>query len=177
MAFSLQNLSKLRDERKHTVYGYIREQYKEDVPDGIILICILFYATSWDEWDKHHIAESIELDEETGIVTQNKPTKTSVFLKEIVDSDIHLWKFKVIKCNNYECTTMHIGIWNVESNHRIPPTDDTFYCVSTVGYVFVTSTGQIKSANHQTAYGETCRDGAIVEMIVDFNKLSLSFIL
>ena len=44
MAISLQNLTAIRIEKKHVVYGYIREQYKRDVPDGVILICILFYA-------------------------------------------------------------------------------------------------------------------------------------
>lgn len=176
MALSLQNLTKIRDEKKHAVYGYIREQYQGEVPHGVILICILFYACAWDEWDRDHIVESIILDEETGIVTQDRATKTSIFLKETVQSGIHSWKFKVIKCNNHECTTMHLGIWNIDSNHGKPPKSDTFYCGKASGYVFVSSTGHKKAGNRsKEEYGEQCKDGTIIEMIVDFHKLSLSF--
>ena len=181
MALNLNDLSKIREEKKCTVYGYVREQYEQDVPNGIILICILFYGSVWDEWDKDTISKYIKLDEETRIITQTGNSNTcSTFLKEVVDSGIHKWKFKIIKCGNHAWATMDIGIWNIENNDGNPPINGIFFEMCgkdhCSGYAFSTSNARKKADNSQYRdYGEKCKDGVIVDMTVDFDALSLSF--
>ena len=161
------------------MYGFIREQYNDLVPDGVILICLLFYGNDTDKWDINNISDYIQLDEEQAIVTHIKRQQpTSVFLTREVHSVIHSWKFKVIKCRNHKWCTMHIGIWNVSKNDGKPPKLNTFNYVKDErqGYSFSTSAGKIRSSSTEyVKWGEKCPDGSIVDMTVNFNELSLCF--
>ena len=185
MALNLHNINKIRAERKNTVYGYIREEFGDDIPNGVILVCLLFYGNKLDQWDKTNIAMAIKSDEE-GIMTHLNPDKaTSTFLTEEVDSDIHSWKFKVVKCTNHNYGTMRIGIWDVSKNEGIPPFDEPFnYRMhGREGYAFYASNGKVISCKENgfwkatIEYGEECPDGTLVDMKVDFNELSLSFMI
>ena len=179
MALNLEILKRIKPKRKRTVYGYIREQYKQDVPDEVILTCLLFYGNESDKWDTS-IANHVTFDEEEGIVTQCGPGShaTSAFLTQEVDSGVHSWKFKVLKCVDNEFTTMHIGIWDTSKNDGKPPSDCAFNYVNAKrqGYSFATTSGKKRiDASNYMAWAETCYDGAIVDMKVDFDELSISY--
>ena len=182
MAVNVEILKKIKPKRNKTVYGYIREHYKHDVPDGVILTCLLFYGNDIDKWDTA-IANHVKFDDDNRIVTHSGPHygATSTFLTEEVDSGVHSWKFKVVKCSDNSTTTMHIGIWDTSKNNGTPPSNHAFHYVKRQrqGYAFATNSGQKRNLTAQylryVKYAEACRDGTIVDMIVDFDKLSISY--
>ena len=183
MTLNLQSINKIRPERKKTIYGYIREQFGNDTPNGVILVCLLFYGNKFDKWDKENKALEVEIDENNIVTHLSYETATTTFLTEEVDSDIHSWKFKVVKCTNHRYGTMRIGIWDVSKNGGKPPFNEPFNSFYKFGlnefqgYAYYTSNGKKNIFNIYEEWGEKCLEGTIVDMKVDFNELSLSFMI
>eukprot|EP01084_Bolivina_argentea_P074999 136018_1 len=75
---------------------------------------------------------------------------------------------------------MLIGIWKTQQGNN-PPLDTYFTQGNNQGYAFcpeiakLTKTEDGKSGGIK--YGEVCKSGAIVEMILNFNELSLSYVI
>eukprot|EP01084_Bolivina_argentea_P041850 77256_1 len=62
MAVNLQNISKISQERKNTVFGFIRHNFDKYTPKGIIMICILFYGYDDDELELVELHFELEID-------------------------------------------------------------------------------------------------------------------
>ena len=169
MALNIENVKKIKQRRRSAVYGYIREQYGENIPNGVILFCLLFYGNDNDKWDKNYVSKWIKLDEENGIVTCRDSCHTaSAFLTSEVDSGIHSWRFKIIKCTNDRWSTMQIGIWDTSKNDGVPKPESVFHR-DQKGYSFVTSAGKINTRNNgYTEWGQKCADGTIDDLSLRF---------
>ena len=191
MTLNLMTINRIRPKRKVTVYGYMHKQYGQNVLNEVILICLLFYGNrdDSDEWDKKHNTDSLKLDEEKGIIRQDQGyTQANAYMTKVVDSGIHSWAFKVITCTNHKYPTMMIGIRNCSGGllQTRPFTSRALEQAEEYGlrqgYAFVTSTGQIEVRHYQTPsgykdYGEECPDGTIIDMTVNFDELSLSYMI
>ena len=72
---------------------------------------------------------------------------------------------------------MLIGIWRVQKNVT-PPLITYFTYGTNKGYAYSISAGKrttVSGGHSDTEYGVKCCHGDIVEMILDFDELSLSF--
>ena len=92
----------LKEELQHlTVYGYVREKYR-DCPDDIKQLCYEFYLKVFDQWDIEKCNEGLNIDAETGIVegkydAASMPSNGwyNAFGSLIVKKgDIETWKIK-----------------------------------------------------------------------------------
>ena len=181
----LTKLKKIRMKTKYTVYGFIRRMEKElEIPSGIIDLFILFYGNGSDEWDPQLIpTENIELDKEKQIVTTLTAGSINVYMKRIVEYGYHEWKMKV-KYGRSDTNSgysvggeLMIGLWRVQKDKK-PPQSTYYTDGKEQGYGFHVTSGQL--IDHEYGYGtlkkygEKVTDG-IIDMILDFNRLSLSF--
>ena len=130
-----------------------------------------------DRFDPNHISQATELDEYTQTLTQVENARpSSSYLENIVDSGRHQWTFKIVERRG----TVIIGIWRVLQNEQ-PPLGHNFARGSYRqyrGYGYFVSKGLRTDKNcgvSDSPYGVVCKDGDIVEMILDFDELSLSF--
>ena len=178
MAFSLKNVADIDKERQITVFGYLREQgrvNKLEIIKGIALICILFYGNDSDEWDPKCIHLSVTLTEK--VITNRYEVFTNSYCQRICESGRFKWKFEMRGCKNPNKSFM-IGIRMVEGT-EIPPLD-TFFSCAAKGYGF-SALGGVLTDNEGFAvgrkYGIVCDDGAIIEMILDLDKLILSYVI
>merc|ERR1712228_551094 len=162
--------------RKDTVYGYIRQMTNDDIPNDIIHLCILFYA-ALDRFDRQHISSKLTLNEYDQSVKRNQAGgSANIYFENIVESGRHEWKFKIVRCQNHSGGYM-IGLWKVQPNVA-PPLDNFFAMGKEKGYGYSISDGKksrLFDGCSAEQYGKRCNDGDIVEMIVDFDSLSLSF--
>ena len=169
---------------KYTVYGYIRKYekiYSINAPIGIINLCLLFYAII-QEWDIKYLHENIKIDGDK--VTQiHDGRHGNAYLKGTVKSGINRWKFKITNCQHYNAGYMLIGIRRID-NTKQPPLGDTFFTNAqrrkACGYAFIPNDGKLTSVDSGGSggkYGVKCQNHDIVEMNLDLNKLSLSYII
>ena len=181
MALSLQMVSKIDKERRLTVSGYIRE-YEEvnqvSIPSEIILVLVLFYGNDTDEWDPKLISKCMELKSKT--LTQIAVGYRSSYGKRIIDSGIFKW---ILKINQWENNGFMLGLRTVKSNDDIPPTNTWFTeCGYKNGYGFrirpsLTSLTGPEGYAGGKEYGVEPQNGAIIEMILDLDNLTLSYII
>ena len=173
MALNFGKLERIDQFQRDTVTGFIRSTTNKHIPEEIIHICMLFYALV-DQFDPKCIdSKMIKINEETQSVKIRGYGHPSAYLKNIVDSGHHKWKFRIVQ----RTSVMSIGIWRVQMNES-PPLDTYFTYGHDKGYAYSLSTGMstaICGAQSRTKYGVRGKDGDIVEMILDFDDLSLSF--
>ena len=180
MALELGNLQRINIKRKLTVSGFMRKIEKTlnlQIPVGIDTICILFYGNGTDQWDSHLIPDNVaKLDEENQIVT-NISGICNVYMKRIIDNGYHEWKLKV-KFSGGSGNSLMIGLWRIQKDKSPPITNTHYNKGREQGYGFHCSSGELICTDK--GFGVSAKYGvrvthAIVDMIVDFNKLSLSF--
>ena len=176
-----------------TVTGYIHElesQYNQEIPEGIILVCTLFYGHETDELDPKCIGEDITLAGRTISVDQGNENAFPLYLgsafgKKIVATGTFSWEFRIesIRARIYPYQPKPvIGIWNIESDDVLPPTN-TWFCdgVTTDAYGFEltenTLTDIATGCLMDDKYGKKCEKGTIIEMIIDLVDLSLKYMI
>ena len=174
MALDFAQLDRINQARKDTVTGFIRRTKNKHIPEEIIHICMLFYALV-DQFDPKCVDSAlIKLNEETQSVIHIKDYgQTSAYLTNIVDSGRHEWKFKIVQRRD----VMLIGIWRVGENVS-PPLNTYFTNGHDKGYAYSLSAGKrttIRGGHSDSKYGVKGTDGDIVDMVLDFDKSSLSF--
>ena len=185
MMTSSSQIENIDQHRKLSVYGYIHKseaKYKQQIPMGIIYIIILFYGNNVDEWDKKYIGSQLKLTDRTITVSQRcSVTRESSFCSRIVHSGIFKWKFRIEEMENdietYRGRKFMIGIW--KDNDDEPPINTPFtwggcgYGLEITGAILTNYKGYTIGNN----YGVECKNGTIIEMILDMNKLTLGFII
>ena len=177
----LLNLKKISIKRKYTVCGFIRRLEKEMdmMPKEIIDLFVLFYGNGSDEWDPELLStDHVTLDEDNRMVSslKNKCSDGNAYMKRIVEFGYHEWKLKV----KYGTTTsghLMIGLWRIQ-NKKTPPLRSYYTDGKEKGYGFACSQGKLVNPKHgygfYNDYGVSVTD-SIIDMIVDFDNLSLSF--
>ena len=136
----------------------------KDIPWDIAKLCMLFYDGSFDRFDPNLISWTrMKLNKENGSIKHFADYSPGcAYLENIVESGRHHWKFKIVNATTYGGGSMHIGIWRERSDED-PPLKSIFsrYDTETLTKVGI-SLNAIPFAD-------------IVEMILDFNELSLRF--
>ena len=189
MAVDFKRLKQINPRQSLTVYGYIRNVQKVlpagisyyNIHDLIKQTCILFYAFI-HEWDKELIGERVEFIEETNSIKQIALNRSSsTYLKDIFDSDVHHWKFKIEKITDPDDWYCTLGISKMKSADF--KTNCAFtYASKQGGYGYAYSIarktnkrGHAFVSDDENKYGVKARSGDIIEMHCDMNKLELSF--
>ena len=167
-------MASILEVRQSTVRGFIRQYSKKFIPVDIIHVCMLFYAL-YDRFDSKCISSKMELNEETQSVMKigdNKPV--SAYLENITQSGLNKWKFKIVRRTG----SMIIGVWRVTYNND-PMVDTCFTLGGNRGYGYSVNTAKITDVEYgwptASRYGVKCRSGDVVEMVLNFYDLSLSF--
>ena len=177
------------DKSKFIVFAYMeqhrRELFKDvyndniyynNMPDLVLNTCLLFYHSQKDEWDRDQVGSRIAIIRETVKLSSGSDCQ-SAFLSNIVDQDIHIWKFKLKRVAKKGSWKM-VGIWKINVGYPILHSPFTSRKYNGYGYVFgVARKTNIDKRTYDwgPSYGVTCKSGDIVEMIVDFKELSLSY--
>ena len=177
----LKKLDRIPQRSKCLMFGYIRRIQSLfpqnvsyfNIPTSIINICILYFYL-FDTWDIQH--------KSAGIIVENKIIKhlkggwDTIFLRNIVNTDKHHWKFKIIK---HSGNCLMIGIWN--NKYQIKSDYEYIGEKANISYVFDAYFARLnkhEKYNHwrrDNSYGRRIKPNDVVEMVLDFNNLSLSY--
>ena len=171
----------LMQKTKLTVYGYIRETEKclsISIPFGLINVLILFYGDQNDKWDPKVIGKYLELKDYDLTVTNTADSEQgNVFGTRICEKKgMYQWKFKINHIHT-DHEEMCIGIWRVEQD-KIPPIDVHFPKGKEQGYAYylIGLKTDVHTGMAGDIYGiQSPKTGDIVHMILDLDKLTLSF--
>ena len=175
-------LKQISDKIKTIVYGYMHDIIRRlslelEIPTEIINLCVLFYHKH-DRFDTKWISKAMRVEgmDNDRIITI-KNACTSSFLELITERGRHEWKFKIYKLDGSYCGIL-IGIWKVRENVS-PPIDTYFTEGGNAGYGFHGQGKLTNGSNGSTKdlFGIKCKEGSIIEMILDYNNLSLSYII
>ena len=180
---NLQDLHKIKQSRKDAVAGYIREDKllkDQEIPEAIVLICTLFYGAGCDEFDPKWKGQFMTLSDDNKRVEYkyrsdlNIESNQSIFCKKIIDSGYHEWKFKIVENTDSSCHFI-IGLWRCADNVD-PPVDTFFTDGKYQGYGwFLDRKAKTEShdGNYGAKFGVDVKEGDVIEMSVDFDRLSL----
>ena len=187
MATDTKWLCVLEQKRHDTVIGWYRREietiFGSDYyfPKEIISISISFYGNGVDTFDPECIADNYSLDRDIQEITNVGETKVAnAFLKRIVDSKCHKWRFKMNRENKNE--QVMIGIWRVnedKENGMKPPPLNMIYTANGSGYGYHATGMKLcdtPRSDTLSEYGSSFgKKDDIIDMILDFDNLSLSY--
>lgn len=161
---------------KCIVFGYIRLTISATVrtPQDILDLCLLFFEER-DAFDPKTMGSRMELNGHQSI-KQIKRGPANCICSTVVSSGCHHWKFKIKQVRKQP---MVIGIWRVDSNDALPKMNFVF-SEHGQGYGYWITHGQKTSTEEkyeQPAYGQKVVNGDVVEMILDFDDWSLSYVI
>ena len=171
MAFDLNRFKQINSKHKSAVYGYlktIQTLFPSDNPyynihDLIKQTCTLFYA-SIHEWDKDLIGSRVVYIEETNSIKQIESSKSSSsYLRDVFDSGIHDWKFKIDKVTTEPFWYCTLGIYKTKTE------DSTGY-----GYAYTVAKTTDKDDGEANSYNPG-NDYGIKGIHCEMEKLQLSF--
>ena len=97
----------------------------------------------------------------------------------IIEYGIHEWSFKLDKVKIENDWRSTIGLWRIQESNKSLPLN-TVYCDGMAkGYGFIPGEARLIGTHNGRAsgpeYGKVCNQGTIIDMIVDMNKLELSY--
>eukprot|EP01083_Nonionella_stella_P178411 630144_1 len=101
------------------------------------------------------------------IIKNDDWSGSTVFLSNVVKTGVHRWRFLLKKSDDY---TVHIGIW--KTKHQLV-TDDYLTDDKACYSYSVFHAGLLGAGND--SYGRRCTQGDKVDMLLDLNKLELSY--
>ena len=174
------NVKSMKEIKELIVYGYINDKnnffLNINIPTDIILTILLFYNYYDDEFDNEYCGYTT-IDKNNQICTQTKYGHGTAYLKKLVYSGIHKWKFKILYAiDNY---WFLIGICKINENYKYKKSGCYSFGVDK-GYGFFLGTAQIMNRNsgrqkRDSNYGVRVKTNDIIEMILDMDKLQLSY--
>ena len=191
----MEDLKRVNIKDEYTVVGYIRNESIQDIPYGIIQICILFFVC-FEQWSQQYKGNRITINGSIATITVG-PTGSSTSLQSIVgqnvikQSGIHHWKFKILEIKSTVYWKLVMGIVNVDNVN-----DDTLKnwmktylsAWDSKVYIYITTYGSKetveggrkmqncdKTATRSDSYGIHCDDGYIIDMYFDLDEAKLAF--
>ena len=168
---TLQSIKGINDADKNIVLAYIADIQKLfpkhnvylTIPELVIHWVLLYFYIS-DEFDTNNKGKSYSLSQDNSIVTKNQSRDWNlVSLTSKAISGIYIWKFELTKVDKWRYS-IAIGIWKTKFEIEI-------------GWEVVNAPlgPHTKDQNEAPSYDKTCRQGDIVEMILDLDKLQLGY--
>ncbi len=171
------------------VCGYIREQEtilfpsNHHIPSDICDVVIRYFYRDFDRFDPALHGSLIQISKNGFIATHNGWSggriMNSIFLSNIVKSEVHCWTFKIIeyKLNNED--NFYIGIW--DNKYSISKAVLNGSCVSwekqQPAQVLNGRLGKLRgyNANLSRKYCKKFKKGDIIIMILDLEKEILKY--
>ena len=177
---SLEEVKLIDQDTKDTVNGYIRnvqESLPEDnayynIPKLIIYWCLLYYDQ--EEFVKDPALRSPNFRFLSNTKAQKiRDCYNTAFFSKVAKKGIHEWKFRLNKFDSAGFTTI-VGIWKttfpMRYHVKLSTSSTRFY-----GYYLNNKTLTASGSGIRREYGEYCREGDVIEMILNLNKLQLSY--
>ena len=179
---SLQKLKNIDIKSKYLINGYIRNVQQNllphdipffIIPPSIVDICLLFFYI-FNEWDVDSKPMKIKVEGDT-ITSLADGSWNTILMKNVISNGKWVWKFKIL---NREYSCILIGILrNDKKSDYGEYIGDLEYC----SYAFDGSWASIstydKLNNWDGHYGIKLKTNDIVEMHIDLDELSLSFVI
>eukprot|EP01084_Bolivina_argentea_P188273 324138_1 len=177
------------DATKNLINGYLRTISQKllyvhpnnpyyETPKLVIKLCMVMYYIQ-DEWDPNCVGIDQEINGNCLIHKGKTNSFCSAFCERIVDRGIHHWKFRIKTVSKRSSGWAFVlGIWKTKSS--INPPKNSYFTRLSQGYAFVTDHGCMvnKTGGHYgEKYGKICEEGAVIEMIVNFEKLTLQYVI
>eukprot|EP01084_Bolivina_argentea_P082877 150058_1 len=182
MAFSKTKLNKVPSRNKDLVFGFMRKkehEWNNDIliPQLMRYLSLLYFNPNKDEFDVKYTHPNIEQNNYC-ITNKDVFLNPTSYLTNIVNKRKHIWRFKI---NEYD-EEIAIGIHNskFERGRLGCYFDNTIQDESKTptGYG-ISLDGRMTNANNPTEWGQRtqiiCLEDDIIEMILDFNELTLSY--
>ena len=170
MALKQSELNKIPQRNKDLAFGYVKsceKENKSNIPSMIKYLCLIYLNQNKDTFDANNTHKMITIDGDK--IKSNTVKLQTSYMKNIISSGIHIWKFKCISTK----TSTWIGItkcMKLKKNMLYLDYDKT----DQIGYAF-SSYGMIDYEPHcREPYMSGWVDGDIIEMKVDFNTRELS---
>ena len=187
---------------KDLVEGYIRMSTEElSLPLSLILLCLQFFVC-FDEWDNTTQSKGYFKLLNKRVVARIKSQMAdgysdTIFLKNIVNKGIHIWRFKIVKKEGDGY--MKVGFWKARLGNKLTEAGD--YCNARIGYFARHMSGyphayafspyfsrinstiyrwnqwpepELDMFKHSRRYGAT-KKGDIIELCLDCNAWTISF--
>ena len=191
MALKRSKLSQIPQRNKDLAFGYVHEKEKVNkisVPEMIKYLCLVYFNPNKDEFDPDQCDDKIKIKENSMITDTNPDDIQTAFLKNVVSSGIHVWRFKCIGDWDEPGNPDLIGIYNMDYEHLMNSNEDCYFDnYSDVGeedniprgHGFC-SDGRLTNEYMPSEWGcDYYPDGwgkdDTIEMRLDFNKQHLKF--
>lgn len=165
---------------KDCINGYIREAQKLFPSDNtysliptLINYWIILYYYVWEHFDSNWCSDGFKLTEHNKLITKIKTNYSNAYLKAVVNTGIHKWKFELITITAADSM---IGIWKTKYDKNL--THGLHGGAAKGKYYGWWSDFQCTTAgdNKSKPYSDRrVQSGDIVDMILDFNKSELSY--
>ncbi len=182
---TLEDVKNVDPHIKDCVFGYVKDA-QQLLPDDnvyytiptLIVHWILLYYFIKEQFDEECCNSNYELSSNNTIVTKIKSCYKTAYLTQIVSAGVHKWTFKMIR-QPTPLTTV-IGVWKTkylaDPNIDVDEANGKYYGYSsthgrtTIGDYNLNDIVSLK-------YGvRKCKEGDVIEMILDLNKLQLKYI-
>ena len=192
MALKKSKLSQIPPRNKDLAFGYVREPEKMNnmlVPEMIKYLCLIYFNPT-DVFDPDQCDEKIEINGDSIIGPRNYDKLQTVYLKNVVSSGVHEWKFEY-KGDNIEPANGGfwipdmIGIFNMDYKHLMIRNENHYFDNywkdgKNISRGFgLASNAKLTNAECPELwgkeYGHKWRKGDTIVMKLDFNSETLIF--
>ena len=144
---------------------------------ALVIRWILLYFYIRDQFDRNHCADCYTISDDNYIITKS-PTDTTgcVYCSQIRRHGIHRWRFKLRNVTANQ-TFIVIGIWKV--NHEMNVNSDLWqWSAQGKAYGWIVNYKRKINGDKSEWYSygkKECVTGDVIEMILDLNKMKLSY--
>lgn len=183
---SLEDVKFINQEDLDCINGFIK-QCQQLLPSdsvyytipSLVIHWILLYFSLGDEFDQHH--KSFKLTQNNRIAETKDNANSIVLSSKRVNSGIHRWKIHLIKQSTKNLNWKRVlGIW--KTSHSIPAHMNTnvayeHYPGQLYGWIINANLKTNGDKRNFMQYAKReCVTGDIIEIILDLNQQTLSFI-
>ena len=185
MALKPSKLKQIPQRNKDLAFGYLRENEEKTQSNypQLIKYLVLVYSNAEDHFDPNMTHKLLKIEGNRVIHKRHDGWGHRLsFLRNVVSEGINVWKFRFN--SNYHEAFSQVGIWKTKSDK--PSFATSIYIdntnqddISCTGYIITLHGRQSDPQNvvryKQEWFRPAVKDGDIIEMILDLNKLVLIF--
>eukprot|EP01084_Bolivina_argentea_P066715 121631_1 len=183
MALMKSKLNTVPQRNKAVAFGFCREEEikwndSSNIPQLIKYLCLLYLNQNKDEFDINNCHKDLKINDN---YIKTDSNFRSCFLKNIVNKRKYIWRFQ--QNEGVIIAGCLIGIYDTKFKTSDYNFDEFFDSVTfksgiSTGYGLRLD-GRLTNPENSTIWGKKtelkCQPGDIIEMILDFNNLTLCF--